>query len=328
MIIDKAMQYCRDALRNVSRSFALTIPMLEKNILIPILVGYLEARILDSFEDEKKCEIGNKKRVENMEKVISIISDPDSLDKGMIKELGDAASELMQNPHYLDLTLNMDKVMAVHRTIDRNSSNAISRWFSIMSAGMQKYLNKRIDTFEQLDEYCYYVGGTVGGFLTEVLLDKTRMASTEQVRILKAEQRDFGLFLQKVNIIRDFREDMLRNEKIFWPHEVFMEHNLKPRDMLERENEPKAMLILDRMIGNVKRHIKSTRNYIDAIPEDYPGFRKMSAINFTMGFETLVKLNGNPDVFYSESPVKIDREVRDSILSDPILYMENMSGSI
>ena len=228
MIIDKAMQYCRDALRNVSRSFALTIPMLEKNILIPILVGYLEARILDSFEDEKKCEIGNKKRVENMEKVISIISDPDSLDKGMIKELGDAASELMQNPHYLDLTLNMDKVMAVHRTIDRNSSNAISRWFSIMSAGMQKYLNKRIDTFEQLDEYCYYVGGTIGGFLTEVLLDKTRMASTEQVRILKAEQRDFGLFLQKVNIIRDFREDMLRNEKIFWPHEVFMEHNLKP----------------------------------------------------------------------------------------------------
>jgi farnesyl-diphosphate farnesyltransferase len=37
-----------------------------------------------------------------------------------------------------------------------------------MNKGMQKYLDKKVETFAELDEYCYYVAGTVGGFLTDL----------------------------------------------------------------------------------------------------------------------------------------------------------------
>ena len=50
-LLQESMDYCKGALQSVSRSFALTIPLVENNILGPIMVGYLEARILDTLEE-------------------------------------------------------------------------------------------------------------------------------------------------------------------------------------------------------------------------------------------------------------------------------------
>lgn len=330
MVIEKALEYCRSILKNVSRSFALTIPMVEKNILVPVLVGYLEARILDSFEDEKGSkDIDNKKRIKNMKKTISIIREPDSLkSEKMMKELAESASDFISNPHYLDLAQNMDKVMALHREMDGHAKSTISLWFGRMVEGMEKYLDKRIDTFEQLDEYCYYVGGTVGGFVKELILKNTRKATPSQLKILRREYNELGLFLQKVNIIRDFRQDMLNNEKIFWPYQIFREQKIIPKEALIRKNETKAMIILERMITNVKKHIAEVKTEIYAIPDDYPGFRNASIINFLMGIETLAKIKDNPDVFYSDAPVKIDKSVAKTIISKPIEWFENMTVKI
>jgi len=330
MVVEKALEYCRSVLKNVSRSFALTIPMVEKNILVPVLVGYLEARILDTFEDEKgDKDIDNKKRVDNMKKVMSIIVEPDSLNsKKKIKEVMESASEFISNPHYLDLAQNLDKVIAVHREMSSHAKFTISTWFGTMVEGMKKYINKRIDTFDHLDEYCYYVGGTVGGLLTELVIRNTRKATRDQIKTLRIESNGFGLFLQKVNIIRDFRQDILNNEKIFWPHKIFLEQNVSPKDMLNRKNETKAMIILEQMISNSKKHIGSVKNYISAIPEDYPGFRNFSIVNFLMGVETIAKIKDNSDVFYSDTPVKIDKPTAKAIISKPMERFENMSMKI
>jgi farnesyl-diphosphate farnesyltransferase len=318
MIIEKAMFYCRNALQNVSRSFALTIPLVEKNILVPILVGYLEARILDSFEDEKS-DVNLDKRIENIKKVIKVIERPDSLKSElMIKEIGDEAATIISNPHYLDLAQNMDKVIAVHKTMDSHAQSSISLWFGRMADGMEKYLNKRIDTFPQLDEYCYYVGGTVGGMLTDLVVENTEKATQSQVKILRMGQNDFGLFLQKVNIIRDFREDILRNEKIFWPYNIFKNEGLKPPDVLRKENEKKALVILEKMISSARGNVNASRDYINAVPEDYPGYKRFTAINFLMGTATIDRIEGNTDIFYNETPVKIDKSVRNEIIRDPI----------
>ena len=330
MVIEKTLEYCRSILKNVSRSFALTIPMVEKNILEPILVGYLEARILDSFEDEKGGQdIFKAKRVEKIRKVMSIIDDPEGKDsEKLMEDIARSAPNFIANPHYLDLVRNMDKVMDVHKKMDTHSKSVISLWFGRMAEGMEKYLNKRIDTFEQLDEYCYYVGGTVGGMLTDLIIKKTGAATTGQIKTLKMERNDFGLFLQKVNIIRDFRQDILNNEKIFWPHQVFREHGLMPRDTLSRKNKRKAMSILDRMITNSTNHIKHVRKYISAIPEDFPGFRNSSIVNYLMGIETLAKLKDNSDVFYSDMPVKIDKLTAKDIISNPVECFENHHHTI
>lgn len=319
-MIEKAMAYCRDVLKNVSRSFSLTIPLLEKNILVPVLVGYLEARLLDSFEDGSA---DTKERSAYIGKVLSVINQPQS--PGALQDMKDvagAASAIISNPHYLDLAQNMDKVMEVHRTIDAHDRSAMSLWFGRMAEGMQKYLNESIETFDQLDEYCYYVGGTVGGLVTDLVIKRSGAATAEQVQVLRMEQVNCGLFLQKVNIIRDFREDLLKNEKIFWPAQAFRDQGIQPNQALDRTYEPQALQILNMMIANAEKHIVSIKRYISAVPTDFPGFRDAALINFLMGVETLTKLRGNPDVFYSDAPVKIDRQVAGQIQTDPLGYFE------
>ena len=320
MVLEDAIKYCRLALKNVSRSFALTIPMVEENILTPIVVGYLEARIIDSFEDENgEIQITQYERMKNIDKVIGIITNPERHDlMERIEELREVAKKLDTNPHYLDLISNIDKVIAVHNTFDPNVKKAINKWFSEMVQGMKKFINVKIKTFDQLDEYCYYVGGTIGGFLTDLVLDGSKKAENWQIATMNKTKFEFGKFLQKVNIIRDFREDMLRSKKSFWPEEVFEKRGIKQKWALNPKYESEAVEALNEMIEKASYHIKPSIDYIEAVPFDYEGYRKAFAINLQMGIETLRKLKDNPDVFYSNKPVKIDKLTKYRILTNPI----------
>jgi len=206
-----------------------------------------------------------------------------------------------------------------------HSKEMIALWFSRMARGMEKYLDKRINTFEEFDEYCYYVGGTVGGLLTDLVIKNTRKASPVQRKALVATRNHFGLFLQKVNIIRDFREDMLSNEKIFWPQALFRQHGIAPEDALKPTNSKKSLAILERMIENSRSHVNHVVRYIKSIPRDFSGYRDFSIINFLMAVETLNRLDGNGDVFYSDSPVKIGSETKKMIISDPVKCFDNFS---
>ncbi|MCD6414504.1 MAG: squalene/phytoene synthase family protein [Candidatus Diapherotrites archaeon] len=327
MLVKEAAKYCRIALKNVSRSFALTIPMVEKNILTPMVVGYLEARIIDSFEDENGQEqISQYERIKNIDKVIDIISNPDSQDlMDRIDELKDVARRISTNPYYLDLILNMDKVIALHNTLDNRVKAIITRWFSEMAYGMKKYVNVEIKTFNQLNEYCYYVGGTIGGFLTDLILDGTMAATEQQEAILNRNKFDFGRFLQKVNIIRDFRADMMRTGKSFWPRDVFEEVGISPEMALDTSHKNEAMEALNKMIKETDRHVQPSLDYIAAVPSDYEGYRKAFAINLQMGIETLNKLRNNPNVFYSDKPVKISKITKYQILMSPVKRLEKIS---
>lgn len=135
---------------------------------------------------------------------------------------------------------------------------------------------------------------------------------------------DFGLFLQKVNIIRDFREDITRNEKIFWPYQIFHEQGIIPSEAIDACNEEKAMRILEKMIYNSTKHINHVMNYINAVPDDYPGYKRFCMVNFLMAVETINRMKNNPDVFYSDSPIKIEKSVKDKIVSNPLECFESV----
>lgn len=318
-----SLDYCKGALQSVSRSFALTIPLVEENILAPIMVGYLEARILDTFEDDiGKREISLEERIKSMNILMEILESPDSKSARIkAKQLADSADELVLNPNYRDLVKNMERVLTVHSSFDEKTKECMVRWLKEMNFGMQKFLKQEVYSFEDLNEYCYYVAGTPSGFLTELIRTRSKDISEENAKILSENERDFGLFLQKVNIIRDFREDILDNEKIFWPRFLFEKYNLKPEDLLKSVNEEKCMEMLDAMIDNASLHIEPVKEYLNAIPEEYAGFRAGAAVNFAMGVATLQSMRNNTEVFFGDKPVKISHEARDSILMDPLAFV-------
>jgi len=215
---------------------------------------------------------------------------------------------------------NFDKVLTVHRSLDKRTKASMVKWMHEMNAGMQKYLQQPVYSFEDLNEYCYFVAGTPSGFLTELIRTRAKRITPEDSQTLHDNERDFGLFLQKVNIIRDFREDILQNEKIFWPGYLFDKHSLEPQELLDPGNEDEAMQMLDAMVDNATEHVTPVHDYLTAVPDEYAGFRQGAAINFAMGVATLAEVRGNRQLFYG-MPVKISHDTRDSILADPLGFV-------
>ncbi len=319
----ESLDYCKWALQSVSRSFALTIPLVEEALLAPIRVGYLEARILDTFEDDiGKRHVSLKERVNAMNAIMEILERPDSqMAKRKAKELAREAEDWVQDEHYRGLVKNFDKVLTVHRSLDKRTKASMVRWMHEMNAGMQKYLQQPVYSFEDLNEYCYFVAGTPSGFLTELIRTRAKKLTPKASQVLHDNERDFGLFLQKVNIIRDFREDILQNEKIFWPGYLFDKHQLEPQELLDPAHEKQAMEMLNAMVDNAVTHVTPVHDYLTAVPDEYAGFRQGAAINFAMGVATLGEVRGNRDVVYGDRPVKMSHEARDLILDLSLIHI-------
>ncbi len=81
-----------------------------------------------------------------------------------------------------------------------------------------------------------------------------------------------GLFLQKVNIIRDVREDFDDNRK-FWPKEIWSQHVDHYEDLFKPENKQKALNCSSHMILNALEHADECLFYL-------AGLREQSVFNF------------------------------------------------
>ena len=70
------------------------------------MVGYLEARILDTFEDDiGNREISLEERIHSMNILMEILESPDSKSaKIKAKKLADSADELVLNPNSVSYT--------------------------------------------------------------------------------------------------------------------------------------------------------------------------------------------------------------------------------
>lgn len=87
------------------------------------------------------------------------------------------------------------------------------------------------DTFEQLEQYCYLVAGTVGEMLLPILCGRPVDGRTVQSGIA------LGKAMQIVNIIRDVGEDWLRGRR-YIPLEVMERFGCTEQDFEKGEASP------------------------------------------------------------------------------------------
>ncbi|ODS50497.1 MAG: farnesyl-diphosphate farnesyltransferase [Halanaerobium sp. 4-GBenrich] len=295
------MEFAKDILSRVSRSFALTIPMLDEEIKNEVLLAYLQDRILDNFEDEihpPDLEL-QKEMMDKVSRIFSTEEYDRSSDFRVIKD----KSELIESESLQKLTKNIDLIYQCYQDFDLDIQKISHKWLQEMNQGMQKYLTKEVQTFADLDEYCYYVAGTVGGFLTETIIYKFDINQKKQ-QVLLDNFNQAGLFLQKVNLIRDIREDLASRDKHFWP---LKELNISEVELSNSRNEEKALEALSKMLSDLKSHIPALKKYYQALPKELKGYKKFFAVNNALGLATIDKLENNADVFYGKKPIKVSK---------------------
>ena len=298
---EKAIEFCEDILKRVSRSFALTIPMLDDKIYKEVMITYLQDRLLDNFEDEVK-DISFKERTYLMDKVEEIF-DPVNENKEAVKIVEEKA-ELFENEDLKELTANASLLKEAYDLLDEEVKEISYKWLKEMNKGMQKYLEKKVNKFEELDEYCYYVAGTVGGFLTDLIIEKSNITEGK-AQILKDNFVDAGLFLQKVNLIRDIRKDIKSRDKNYWP---LKELEISEDMILAKEHGEKMNQALKMMLADVEKHVQGLVDYMENIPEEFSGYQKFFAVNNALGLATLQKVENNQDkLFYDDEKVKVGK---------------------
>lgn len=282
----------------VSRSFALCIPMLPEKVKGNVANFYLLCRYADSIEDSN---LSREQKDAYLNEYISCVKKESN---SGIKILNGKVLPFVISKNDKKMIKVFDKVIEEFSGFDEKTRKISKKWLSSMCRGMQKYSKKEVDNFRDLNNYCYFVAGTVGMYLTDIFTYKFELEK-ERVELQK-RAKDFGLLLQKVNIIRDFSKD--HNEgRVFWPKKLFRKHNLEVNGVFDKKNEIQRKMILKEMVSNAQTNIKNAVEYIELLPKNETGLKVFCAIPLCMALPTLLKCEDNEKIFEYGEKVKIDR---------------------
>ncbi|KAI8027886.1 Squalene synthase 3 [Camellia lanceoleosa] len=130
-----------------------------------------------------------------------------------------------------------------------------------MGAGMTKFICKEVETIDDYDEYCHYVG------LVGLRLSKLFHASGSEDLASDFLSNSMGLFLQKTNIIQDYLEDIneIPKSRMFWPRQIWSKYVNKLEDLKYKENSAKAVECLNDMVTNALIHVEDCLTYMSAL---------------------------------------------------------------
>lgn len=209
----------RQILKDVSRSFYLTLRLLPRGMRSAASLGYLLARISDTIADTEGVSM--EERLSLLGGYAASVADGAPLPPWPGKMLGTATPGevrmLERAPEVLEWLTRTDSAQAalireVVAVIISGQAMDLTR-FVIRPDGE----TASIGSSEELDDYTWRVAGCVGEFWTKLgyLSLGDRYSSAEQEDLLRMGIR-YGKGLQLVNILRDLPKD-LENGRCYLP---------------------------------------------------------------------------------------------------------------
>ena len=319
------IQYCLDMLPRVSRTFAPTIRMLPKGLNVPVTVAYLLCRIADTVEDTDALSVDEKKNLLTVYANIFVADNSKyyTVFNRLIKNLPN------QTPDD-ELTHNFPIVYAVYDSFSKMIKTQIGRWVAEMSRGMHKYAQSKLrqkftflNTMKELDEYTYFVAGTVGYLLTELFSFYSKKITPAINGRLESLAESFGKGLQLVNIIRDMATDLRRGQS-YIPDELLKKYRLTRESIFEKENAEQAQRLFNELIENAVKHLDRALDYILLIPKRETRIRLFCMLPLFWAMRTLQKIQENTMALLGSDKVKIPRNV---IRREYYLALINMNSN-
>jgi len=310
-------------LRDVSRSFYLTLRALPGRIRFQIGLAYLLARTTDTIADTELVPV--EQRLVALETLRERIQGKGGapLDFGeLARHQGSPAERWLLEKAEASIGLlaglvpaDRQLVGAVLETITGGQELDLRR-FAGASAARIVALPQDAD----LDDYTYRVAGCVGEFWTRIcrahLFPNARL---DDAALLRDGVR-FGKGLQLVNILRDLPAD-LRQGRCYVPAEELAAGGLAPADLLAPANEPRFRPQFNPWLDRADAHLAAGWAYTNALPRGCVRVRLACAWPLLIGRETIKLLRtGNvldPRQRIKVSRAQVSRIMRRSLLCYP-----------
>jgi len=276
------LAYQKAILSSVSRTFALTIPLLPP--IIEKVVGntYLLCRIVDTIEDAAELTPEAKKNLSAL--FLDVV-----LERAPVESFVEPCLDALKNysnHDELDLIAHTPTVLRILHTCSSHDQEAVSRCVSMMSEGMSRFHGRQTEAglkdLSEFEDYCYVVAGVVGELLTSIF----RHYSPQFSKNIQGHENlaiAFGQALQMTNILKDSPEDRARG--VSW----------KPANLSQLD-----------LLQIAYQKLSDSLTYILLIPKEEVGMRRFCLLAFGLAVLTLDKLAAG-DHFERQEDIKLSR---------------------
>ncbi len=258
--------YQRSILESVSRTFALTIPLLPPNLEKVVGNTYLLCRIVDTIEDASGINATTKQDLSAsfVKTVLGSQNPKDFTEQCAIALAGHS------NRDEKELIQNIPRVLRVLESCDGEQRQAVARCIQIMSDGMSYFHTRQnsdgLENLTEFEKYCYVVAGVVGEMLTAVF-SLHSPAFAKNISQKEHLAVSFGQALQMTNILKDSPED--RERGVSW----------KPIGVSDTD-----LLVI------AHQKLEDALRYIHCIPKTELGIRQFCFLAFGLAVLTLKKI--------------------------------------
>ncbi|MBN3792158.1 phytoene/squalene synthase family protein [Burkholderia sp. Ac-20353] len=302
-----------ELLKNVSRSFYLTLRVLPDGMREPVGLAYLLARAADTIADtalvapDRRAALLTQLR-ENIER----------LDDGaaLSRALEDVTRMQTDSGEHV-LLGSMQPMLALLRAQADADSTSIRKVVATLTSGMEFDLRTFPDeqsgqvvalaSRDDLDRYTYMVAGCVGEFWTDMTGMHTRAARRWNLADMREKGIRFGKALQMTNILRDCAKD-LRIGRCYLPVDVLAGHGLAVADLLSPAASPRARPVLIDLLRVTLAQYQDACLYTLAIPRRFVRLRLACLWPILIGLETLELLAGHDAWLDPARPAKVPRK--------------------
>ena len=315
------LAYQRGILPGVSRTFALTIPVLPDDLAVVTTNAYLLCRLADTIEDDPGLTHEVKSRFHA--RFVAVVKGEEDAATFALDLAPLLSDRVLPAEH--DLVRNAAAVVRVTRGFSPEERAALTRCVTIMCRGMPEFQRNKslrgLSDLAELGEYCYYVAGVVGEMCTELFcLHCPELMPKREVMLRLAVS--FGQGLQMTNILKDIWDD--RQSGACWlPRSVFANGNCDLARLESWHTEPAFRDGLRELIGVGHAHLRNALEYTCMIPKREAGIRRFCLWAIGLAVLTLRKIHRHP-TFRSGSEVKVSRRtVKATVLTTNLTLMSN-----
>jgi len=302
-LTDEALQ--EYLLAGVSRTFALTIPLLPESLRSAVSNAYLLCRTIDTIEDDPDLDYEDKRLLcEQYVEVVEGKRDPIAYASLLLPLIRNSATAMEQ-----ELIAFTDRVVGLTQGLQRRARQAITRCIVIMSEGMIDFQQEQhragLPDLRELNRYCYVVAGVVGEMLTDLFCLQSS-ATNRNYQKMMSLSTSFGQGLQMVNILKDQWDDYRRGA-CWLPRDIFQQEQFDLQELQPGAANKRFDAGLHRLIGVAHAHLRNAFQYtLHVVPQD-KGIRRFCLLALGLAMLTLQKINRNRHFTRAEE-VKISRK--------------------
>jgi farnesyl-diphosphate farnesyltransferase len=322
----------QDLLKQVSRSFYLTLSVLPGSIKRPISIAYLLARASDTIADTNLVQISRRRQAllelrtsirEACEGRKALLPDFGDLEEAQTAPAGEGTAAERELLEHWEELLNAARALASDdraRILKLLDTIIHGQETDLIRFGAPSGSLAALNNDEDLDKYTYEVAGCVGEFWTQMCRSHVFPSAQLDDASLLANGIRFGKGLQLVNILRDLPKD-LRRGRCYIPQIRLAECGMHPKDLLDPVAMDRFRPLYDRYLQLAESHLSAGWEYTLALPFRCVRIRLACTWPLLIGIKTLSMLRV-VNVLDDSKRVKISRsEIRMLLLRSVILYL-------